>query len=51
MLTEVIAEAFIFGFRLQFPDWVRLEKLMEIQLDLRIYVFQHEHYCSVEFLL
>jgi hypothetical protein len=48
MLAEVFTEAFIFGFRLQFLDWVGLEKLMEILVDLRIYMFQHEHCCSVE---
>ena len=43
MFDEVIMEVIIFGFRLQFLDWVRLKKLMEIQVDLRINVFQHEH--------
>jgi hypothetical protein len=51
MFAEVLSEAIVFGFRLQIFDWVRFQKLMEIQVDLRIYVFQHENHCPVEFLL
>jgi hypothetical protein len=52
MFAEVFAEAIIlFGFQLQFLDRVRLEKLMEIKVDLRIHVFQHEHCCVVKYLL
>ena len=38
MFAEVLTKAVIFGLRLHFLDRVRLEKLMEIQVDLRIYV-------------
>ena len=50
MFAEVLSEAIVFGFRLQIFDWVGFQKLMEIQVDLRIYVFQHENHCSIEFL-
>ena len=38
MFAEIIEEAIIFGFWLQFLDWVRLKKLMEIQVDLCNYL-------------
>jgi hypothetical protein len=39
MFAEMFTEAVVFCFRIQFLNWIGLEKLMEIQVDLRIYMF------------
>ena len=51
MFAEMLSEALVFCFRFQIFNWVGFQKLMEIQVDLRIYMFQHENICPVEFLL
>ena len=44
MFAKMLAEAVKFGLWLQLLDRVGLlQKLMEIQVDLRIDMFQHEH--------